>query len=140
MQKSQTKGHAERKHISESHTQERSSREKRHYAQPAGGEDGPSDPQANRKTSTQLRVFNDLMSSIPDNDYHRKERPSTAGGHIQKRNTMHRTSQEIGLHYTKPPTISEHKRAEIAGNGLDKEPVNLKHRRDDYRKSSIVLG
>lgn len=97
-------------------------------------------PQANRKTSTQIRVSNDLMSSIPDNDYHRMERPSTAGGSLHKQNTMHRTSNEIGLQYTRPPTISKQKQAEIAGNGLDKEPLNLKARRDDYRKSSIVLG
>ena len=120
MQKSDNKGVAGRKHVIETHAQSRSSQGRRHFQEQGPTETTADLPHASRKSSTQMRVFNDLMSSIADNDYHRVERPSTSGGQRQKHNTMHRTSQEIGLQYTKQPSISKQKQAEIAGNGLDK--------------------
>lgn len=55
-------------------------------------------------------------------------------------NTMLRTSYEMGYEQQKKTNISQQKKAEISGNGLDKEPVNLKVRRDDFRRSSIIFG
>jgi hypothetical protein len=53
---------------------------------------------------------------------------------------MQKTSFEAGYEPQPKTNLSLQKKIEMAGNGLDKEPVSLKARRDDYRKSSIVFG
>lgn len=53
---------------------------------------------------------------------------------------MHKTSYEAGYQREHKPTISFQKQVEMVGNGLDKEPDFVKTKRDDFRKSSFVLG